>query len=50
MVIAVPMAEVWRGGFLECVHVGHAVVCDAASNIIKVWGDPNAEILPRPGG
>lgn len=41
------MAEVWRGEFLECVHVGHAVVCDASGNIVQAWGDPDAVILPR---
>lgn len=43
----VAMAEVWRGEFLECVHVGHAVVCDASGNIVQAWGDPDAVILPR---
>ena len=41
------MAEVWRGGILECVHVGHAVVCDASGNIVQAWGDPDTVILPR---
>ena len=43
----VAMVEVWRGEFLECVHVGHAVVCDASGNIVQAWGDPDAVILPR---
>ena len=47
MANAVSMAELWRGEFLECVHVGHAVVCDVSGNIILAWGDPNAVILPR---
>ncbi len=43
----VPMAEVWRGGFLESVHLGHAVICDASGDIIGAWGDPDTVILPR---
>ncbi len=43
----IAMAEVWRGEFLECVHVGHAVVCDASGNIVQAWGDPDSVILPR---
>ncbi len=43
----VEMIEVWRGAILECVHVGHAVVCDAAGNIVQAWGDPDAVIYPR---
>ena len=43
----VAMAEVWRGEFLECVHVGHAVVCDISGNIVQAWGDPDTVILPR---
>jgi L-asparaginase II len=42
-----PMAEVWRGPFLESVHGGHAVVCNAAGEIVHEWGDPEAVILPR---
>ncbi|MEE9428244.1 MAG: asparaginase [Paracoccaceae bacterium] len=47
MANAVAMAEVWRGGFLECLHVGHAVVCDTSGNVVQAWGDPDAMILPR---
>ena len=43
----VPMAEIWRGDFLESVHMGHAVICDAAGNIVQAWGDPDQVILPR---
>lgn len=43
----VPMAEIWRGPFLESVHLGHAVVCDASGEIVQAWGDPNAIVLPR---
>ena len=43
----VPMAEIWRGDFLESVHMGHAVICDAAGDIVQAWGDPDQVILPR---
>jgi L-asparaginase II len=42
-----PFAEIWRGPFLESVHSGHAVVCDASGQIVHAWGDPEAVILPR---
>lgn len=47
MTQAVPMAEVWRGPFLESVHSGHAVVCDEAGEILQAWGDPEAIVLSR---
>jgi L-asparaginase II len=43
---AVPLVEVTRGPFVECVHFGHAAVADAGG-IIAGWGDPGAVILPR---
>lgn len=43
----IPMAELWRGPFLESVHLGHAVVCDEAGQVVQAWGDPEAVILPR---
>ena len=43
----VDMVEVWRGDLLECVHQGHAVVCDDTGQIIDAWGDPTALIYPR---
>ncbi len=43
---AVPVAEVWRGGLLECTHLGHAVICDA-KGIVAAWGNPGAVIFPR---
>jgi L-asparaginase II len=43
----VDMVEVWRGELLECVHQGHAVVCDDKGQIIHAWGDPDALIYPR---
>lgn len=47
MTQAVPMAEIWRGPFLESVHTGHAVVCDDTGQIVQSWGDPEAIVLPR---
>lgn len=44
---AVNLVEVWRGDLLECVHQGHAVICDAAGQIVQAWGDPTAIIYPR---
>lgn len=44
---AIPMVEHWRGPFLESVHHGHAVVCDAKGEIREAWGDPSALVLPR---
>ncbi len=43
----VPLAEIWRGPFLESIHTGHAVICDASGNIVQAWGDPDQVILPR---
>lgn len=43
----VPMVEQWRGGRLECSHLGHAVVVDARGEIVEAWGDPGAVIYPR---
>lgn len=47
MANAIPMVELWRGGLLESVHSGHAVICDAKGNIVSAWGDPAAVIFPR---
>ncbi|MFT3687965.1 asparaginase [Paenirhodobacter sp.] len=43
---AVPMVELWRGGMLESVHSGHAVVF-GPGGIEMAWGDPEAVIFPR---
>jgi L-asparaginase II len=42
-----PFAEIWRGAFLESVHSGHAVICDAKGEILEAWGDPEAVVLAR---
>ncbi len=44
---SVPMVELWRGGRLESLHRGHAVICDASGGIVEAWGDPGAIIFPR---
>lgn len=44
---AAELAQVWRGDFLECVHLGHAVVCDARGEVVKAWGNPGLTVLPR---
>jgi L-asparaginase II len=44
---ALPMVELWRGGRMESVHAGHAVICDDRGQIVEAWGDPQAEIYPR---
>ena len=47
MTQAVAMIEQWRGGRLECSHLGHAVIVDAKGEIVESWGDPGAVIYPR---
>ena len=44
---AVDLVEVIRGGMVESVHRGHAVICDGAGEIVEAWGDPSAMIYPR---
>jgi len=41
------LAEVWRGEFLEGVHLGHAVIVDTSGQIVASWGDPERIVLPR---
>ncbi len=45
--MAIPMIELWRGGMLESVHSGHAVICDDTGAVVEAWGDPDAVIFPR---
>ena len=47
MTTAETLVEIWRADFLECQHRGHAVISDAAGNIIASWGNPDQVILPR---
>ncbi len=44
---AVPLVEIWRGAFLECVHRGHAVVIGPDGDIAHSWGDASLTVLPR---
>lgn len=44
---AVQLVEIWRGDFAESAHAGHAVICDAAGQVVAAWGDPETVILPR---
>jgi L-asparaginase II len=44
---AEPMVELWRGGLLESTHQGHAVICNAAGEVVESWGNPDAVIFPR---
>lgn len=41
------LVEIWRGPFLEGIHRGHAVVCDAQGDIRASWGNPDLVFLPR---
>ncbi|MFQ6547030.1 asparaginase [Aestuariibius sp. 2305UL40-4] len=43
----VRMVEVTRGGRVESVHLGHAVICRADGRIVEGWGDPATVIYPR---
>ncbi len=43
----VPLAEISRGGILESVHQGIAVVADADGRILQSWGDPSFVTFPR---
>ena len=40
------MIELWRGGMLESVHAGHAVIY-GPGGIEAAWGDPGQVIFPR---
>ncbi|WP_198375618.1 asparaginase [Neoroseomonas rubea] len=43
----VPMAEIRRGGILESLHHGAAVVADAEGRVLQSWGDPAFVTFPR---
>ncbi|HBQ36611.1 MAG TPA: L-asparaginase, partial [Rhodobacteraceae bacterium] len=43
----IPMVEIWRGDFLESIHMGHAVVCNSSGDIVQSWGNAEQVILPR---
>jgi len=40
------MIELWRGGMLESIHAGHAVIY-GPGGIEAAWGDPEQVIFPR---
>ena len=42
-----PLVEIIRGPFVESRHSGHAVIANAAGEVIEHWGDPGKIILPR---
>ena len=42
-----PICEVWRGPFLESLHLGHAVITDDTGQVIQAHGDPDVLIFPR---
>ncbi len=44
---AIPMVEIMRGGRVESLHHGHAVICNGKGEVIRAWGDPGAVIFPR---
>ena len=44
---AVELVEIWRGGMLESVHRGHAVIVRPDGGIVAAWGAPEAVLLPR---
>ncbi len=44
---AAVLARYSRSGFVEGVHVGHAVVVDASGAVVESWGDPEHVIFPR---
>lgn len=43
---AAEMIELWRGGMLESLHRGHAVIW-GPSGLEAAWGEPEAVIFPR---
>ncbi|MDF1856303.1 asparaginase [Pseudooceanicola sp.] len=47
MSASVPLVEVTRGPFVECVHSGHAVICNSRGEVVRAWGNPDLTILPR---
>lgn len=43
----VPVAEVIRGGWVESVHAGHAVIVDPDGSVVRSWGRPEDPVLLR---
>lgn len=44
---AVPLAHIRRSGFVETVHLGHAVIIDPNGVVMQSWGNPDEVIFPR---
>lgn len=44
---AVDLVEIRRGGRIESLHRGHAVVADGTGQIVAAWGDPEVVVYPR---
>ncbi|RED11907.1 asparaginase [Pontivivens insulae] len=44
---AVELVDVWRGGLLESVHRGHAIIMHADGNVLAEFGNADATIFPR---
>jgi L-asparaginase II len=44
---AIPMVEITRGGRVESIHHGHAVICNGKGEVVRAWGDAGAVIYPR---
>ena len=42
-----PLAEAWRGAFIESRHFGHLAIVHAEDGILAACGDPAQVILPR---
>ena len=42
-----PLVEISRGGVVESVHYGHAVICNGAGEMVASWGNPQLAIYPR---
>ena len=41
------MVAMARGGRVELVHRGHAVICDGSGAVVEAWGAPETVIYPR---
>ena len=41
------LVEITRGGMIESIHRGTAIICNAKGEIVKSWGDIDRAIYPR---
>jgi L-asparaginase II len=44
---AVPLARVYRGGLVECLHAGHVAVADRDGHVLYAAGDPGVVTFTR---